>query len=265
MNLLALKAKLPQAKPKGVIKMNIQKASELKIDPKLKVLVFGTYGCGKTHFLSTAPKPLIADIDGGTSTLIKMQHINPDMGIVKISNTTDWLEFIRFVLQDKHSYETICVDSLTGLSRIIERDDFTNEKNPVPNRGDYKIMLHKMRKEMSALLCLPHHIILTSLENLHKDSNGVILKGVPDLIGRQAEEVPGMIDYIGYLASNTRTTGVERKLYFRPYSVYKSRDRVDILPKECKPNFGMLIAELTNNINKYNTKGGDKNENKSQP
>lgn len=82
---------------------------------KVKALVYGPSGAGKTSFWGTAPNPIFASAEGG---LLSIAHLNPDY--VDIKTTKDLTELYTFLKTKEHSYETVIIDSITEINDLIK-------------------------------------------------------------------------------------------------------------------------------------------------
>lgn len=84
---------------------------------KPRVLLYGASGTGKTHFLSTTPKPYVFDFDNGIETLAG-QDIEYDFYDPMKPQTT-WEAFKRklseFERGKVQGVETVAIDSLSAL------------------------------------------------------------------------------------------------------------------------------------------------------
>src|SRR5512140_3187219 len=94
-------------------------ANELKIvkaasttQGKLKMVVYGNSGVGKTVFASTAPKPLFLSVEAG---LLSIAH--KDIDVVEINSTEDLNGAFDLLKNGKHQYESVVLDSLTEMMK----------------------------------------------------------------------------------------------------------------------------------------------------
>ncbi len=98
-----------------------QKAGEMIEQDKLKLLIYGKTGSGKTTACAKLPKPIIllTEING----LASIRRANPDADVMMIKS---WTEF-KYTLvalenqlaQGNCPYESIVLDSLTNLQEMI--------------------------------------------------------------------------------------------------------------------------------------------------
>jgi hypothetical protein len=157
-------------------------------DFKIKILVFGMYGLGKTTFMSTAPN-LGAGVceTGHGKGLLTVAHKNFDY--VELNSYNDFDAFCSgTVFKDK---DTLGLDSLSEMVRtfikdralLIPRAKGESEKRAlgVPELDDYGTMGELTRKLVRKLLDQPKHIVVTSGLRIDK----------PDPESKQAETLIG--------------------------------------------------------------------------
>lgn len=140
---------------------------------KLRVVVYGDYGRGKTTFAGTFPKPLIIDTNGGLVTLAL------DGVAVDAFEPTGYrdLEGLYFWIKERaKDYETIVIDTLDSLVFLLmdeitedavghKKDDdkkVTLRMEFVPEQGDYFANQRQMKRFLVALRQLGKHIVITS-------------------------------------------------------------------------------------------------------
>ena len=75
--------------------MKVIKASDLKQNLAINILIYGAPGSGKTTFAATADKPLIIDLEQGT-----MAIIDYDVDIAQCDGLKDAREGINYALKN---------------------------------------------------------------------------------------------------------------------------------------------------------------------
>ena len=71
----------------------IKKANELTIQTKIKALIYGQAGTGKTTLALSAPKPLLFDFDNGVHR-VNFAHLQ-DVATVQIRSYQDFLDVLN--------------------------------------------------------------------------------------------------------------------------------------------------------------------------
>lgn len=140
---------------------------------RLRVLVYGDYGRGKTTFAGTFPKPLIIDTNGGLVTLaldgVQAEAWEP-------TGYRD-LEALYFWIKSRaDNYETIVIDSLDSLvymlmgemtddaveHKMAKGDNVSLRMQFIPEPGDYFGNQRQMDQFLFKLRQLGKHIVITS-------------------------------------------------------------------------------------------------------
>jgi len=222
---------------------------------KLRLLVYGNPGVGKSYMALTFPRPLVIDTDAGLITGA-IQGFD-----ATAFEPTGWrdLEALYFWAKERaNQFDTIVFDSITTLQRLLldEIVDQTVEvKTPdkpvmlfVPEQGQYLANQRQIARVLTEFRRLGKHMVVTAgvRQRLTND-------GVP--IGMRAPEVaPGLLtilshwsSVIGELVVQTRDkTGAEldtpvRALLTAPTSDRSTKSRFrSLLPYVVAPSFDVI-------------------------
>jgi hypothetical protein len=120
------------------------KAPELVKPGKIKAVIFGASGVGKTTLALSFPAPYYFDVEGGAKgpqyrELLKKSggaYMGPEDGTLSFDTLIDQMQALA---TEKHSYKTLIVDSLTKLfqtciaqeaERLGDKDAFGASKKP---------------------------------------------------------------------------------------------------------------------------------------
>jgi len=201
----------------------------------LKSLFFGFPGAGKTTFIGTAaddPRTsplLILNFEGGESSLAGRD--------VEIADITDWKTYHSVLEELKgtgHGFKAVAIDSITethifSLFEILEQEE-ANRKNPdLVEIGDYGIASIQLRRLIRNFRDLELHVLLTALAKQDVEPGvGSVIK--PALSGKLADELPGIVDVVGYIAEvELEDKSSARALILKNYPKIRAKIRV---PKE---------------------------------
>lgn len=77
-----------------------------------RIIIYGEHKVGKSTFASTAPNPIFLNIENG------LAHID-SQAFPLTKQYSDVLESIDFLYNEKHDFDTLCVDSLDWLEKLI--------------------------------------------------------------------------------------------------------------------------------------------------
>jgi hypothetical protein len=220
----------------------------------LDFLVYGSPGAGKTHLAGTAAdyEPtsdvLVADIDGGVTTLR-----GKDVEVVDI-NTTEQMkelyEWVKLHLQKRGTdeigeindhigvdedveFNTVVLDTLTELQAYAMNEatnqeegivDVNNIASPTFNEwGDNYSFLRSVVKGFSDLDI--NTIMTAHVKEEKDDKTGKETKTI-DLAGQLTVEVPGIVDFVGYLYTDVSEEGdTLRKLLTEQQNGVVAKDR----------------------------------------
>lgn len=230
--------------------MKIYNTADPQVQPKIFMLVYGHGGTGKTTFASTAPKPVLADCEGGAKYLgvrgIKMDKAD-------ILSWKDMREFYEAVA--KSDYETIVVDPIGELMEKLmqEMRDQNNSKlvqsDGSPSMAGWGWLKDNMRKMLKSLRDIDKHVIIVAHVD-EKDDEGRVIQR-PKIMTKLSEELVNMVDIVGL---STRIQTEEGEKYAIQVDTatdkYIVKDRTGKLGRLIPPNFSMII-EAINGDKKY--------------
>jgi hypothetical protein len=217
----------------------IRKPEDLRL---AKVLVFGPPGHGKTTFLGTAQYDertspiLILDFEGGSESLVGL-----DVDIVRVTSWDIYTEAFDYLANDKHDYKSVGIDSISethifSLLNILRLEGPTRKDPDLLQQGDYGKALVLMRRFLRDFRDLPMHVFFTSLAKEDLDSREGMVKK-PALAGALADEAPGMMGIVGYLALTTDVEGnTMRTLLLKDYPRIRTKVRSSWAKHEEVPN-----------------------------
>lgn len=204
-------------------------------DPnRVRFLVYGESGVGKTRFASTWPDVLFLDIDDGLSSV--------DVPVDRL-RITEWVHLrmaFEYLSSQEHDYKTVIVDSLNeaqalALTNTVE--SFPNIRRPYDSlaaQSDYGKMLSDFDNMVRALKSLPIHVVFVAQVTGKEFETDIIQ---PQLIGKHtARNVCRMMDIVGYMYREEQTSVMGFSL-----SEFTSKDRSGCLPNTIQnPNYSKL-------------------------
>lgn len=231
---------------------------------KIKLLVYGQSGAGKTVFAAGAPKPLFLDFDGKVSSAASYFSVNDPERLAEISyeDMTDVpgqpRPFRRFkavlaqlqkeAAEGKLKHETVVVDSLTLfidalMADIMAENPGVKRVNGVPALQDFQIMNIQFKDVMSQLLSLPCHVIVIGhiTSETNQETGKIFWK--PLVPGKLADRLPQIFTevYRAYVVHNKGQT--EYLCQTSSDGDYVCRTQVPGLPQHVPSDF-MRIAKF---------------------
>ena len=176
----------------------IKKPNELtQTKIKLKGLVYGQPGVGKTSLALSAPKPLLIDFDNGLRRVSKQYQTDS----VQIESYQDLLDILT--KEDISGYETIVIDT---LGKTIDRmGDWLAISNPKVKQSDGQLSQKGwggIKGEFQRLLKLLEgknkSVIFVSHEREEKVDDKVYKR--IDVAGSAGKDVIKELDFVGYMS-----------------------------------------------------------------
>ena len=216
---------------------------------RLKVLVHGRWGMGKTSLFASAvfdPRTspvLVLDFEGGAD--LRFADLPKDKyTIVHIQTVSDMSKIYNYLKAGKHPYKSVLLDSLTEIQKL-GLQEFVDTSTKFPNASFDSLVVNvktaeiqhwgKSGSQMGMLVRLfkdlPIHVFYTALTQTIKDDlTGKVTYGV-GLPGKQSDEIPGIPDIVGFVDvyKDPKTKKEARVVYFQPSGRVVAKDRTDVL------------------------------------
>jgi hypothetical protein len=104
----------------------IRKPYELNVQTKIKALIYGQAGMGKSTLSLSAPKPLMLDFDGGVHR-VNYAHQVPTVQI------SCWEDCENVLKEDLSEFESLVID--TGGKMLDYMSDYIIRKTPKMGRS----------------------------------------------------------------------------------------------------------------------------------
>lgn len=243
------KEKLSVVKPTPE-KSDKQKASALdlimaRIAPaavatdKLKVLIYGEPGVGKTTFAATAPNTLLIDVERGSRALLNVNNPVDVLEYRSIEQVEKAVEFLAAGNQAFDKYETIVLDSITEMqARVIDAQ--LRMRGPGSYKADWDIYgenTQRLRMLVSSFRDIDRNLICTAHAKVDKDDQTGIAFVRPALTPGLAKAVAGMFDIVGYLKINGKG---ERVLRVQPTKTVLAKSRKSLPEEITAPTWAKL-------------------------
>ena len=161
---------------------------------KIKAVVYGASGSGKTSFAGTAKNAVFASAEGG---LLSIASKSPNY--TEIKSLQDLKDFYLYLKSTPHAFETVIIDSITEINDIIKADIEKKTGKPMQLQ-DWGTLSKEIRNIFRSFRDLPMHVLFIAQETADdKDENGTASKIVPSLNGKASTEIAYFMDVVGYV------------------------------------------------------------------
>jgi len=200
----------------------IKKPNELTQNKiKLKGLIYGQPGVGKTSLALSAPKPLLIDFDNGLRRVAKQYQTDS----VQVESYQDLLDILT--KEDISIYETIVIDT---LGKMIDRiGDWLAISNPKVKQADGQLSMKgwgNVKGEFQRLLKLLEgknkSAIFIAHEKEEKVGDDVIKR--PDVAGSSGKDIVKELDFMGYMSIKNG----KRTIDLAPNEAYYAKNSLNL-------------------------------------
>ena len=200
----------------------IKKPNELtQTKIKLKGLIYGEPGIGKTSVALSAPKTLLIDFDNGLRRVAK-QYQTDSVQIESYQNLLDILE-----KEDISNYETIVIDT---LGKMVDRiGDWLAMSNPKIKQADGQLAMKgwgnikaEFQRILKVLESKNKSVIFIAHEK--EDKNGDETKKRPDVAGSSGKDIVKELDFMGYMSMR----GGKRTIDLSPNEAYYAKNSLGL-------------------------------------
>ncbi len=188
----------------------IKKPQELNLQAKLKILLYGQAGVGKSTLSLSAPKPLLIDCDGGIHR-VNFGHVKDT---VQVESYNDVINLLK---EDLRPYESIIID--TGGKLLDYMGEWIIRRNPKMGKSNGMLTLqgYGERKAEFSNFCkkislLNKHLIFVAHRQTQQE--GDEYRYVPLFGGSNYDALVTELDLVGYMEAQ----GKKRTITFDPTS-----------------------------------------------
>jgi len=212
----------------------------------LNMLIHSPGGHGKTTFLATAcddPRTspiLVADMEGGAA--LRFAKKDPSTYTIRhVRSINDLNQLYEYLAKGDHPYKSFAIDSLTevqklGLFEFVygTKPDMSFSGNVINVKTAELQHWAKSKTQIEMLVRyfrdLPIHTFFTTLTQTIRDELTGKVTTTIALPGKQADEIPGIPDIVGYLGIvKTKENPNMRALMVQPDGRIVCKDRTDAL------------------------------------
>ncbi len=202
---------------------------------KIKAVVYGESGTGKTTLGGTCPNPIFASAEKG---LLSIKHLEPEY--VDIKELKDLADMLVFLRKGEHNYDTVVIDSITEISEII-KVGIERKSGKAMSLPDFGTLGKKIREIIRGFRDLDMHVLILALEKVEKDEDKVV-RYVPDLAGKSGTELARFMDIVGWITVDPVTN--QRHIITSTNAKTVSKDRTNMIGNNTEPDFNAWIEAV---------------------
>lgn len=219
--------------------------SDLTTSEKLKILVYGDAGCGKTVFACSFPGPIfVADFDNkvssaaahyryiGESARIEQieyeNYMKQDELDMSFNRWTYKLQELEIAARaGKFPYQTVVIDSLTFYAdRCMEKvmADCPGIKGPqkgIPGLQHYGVLNPNFKTQLARVLALPCNVVVTAHVEADKDELSGEIVYSPMLSGKLKAFIPILFPEVHRAYAETKSGVTKFLAQTKPDFKYK--------------------------------------------
>lgn len=207
---------------------------------KLKCLVVGRAGTGKTSFAGTFPKPYFFDFDKG---MLSLRGKN-----VEYDTYEDFAKFVsewRKKIVDPQ-YETLVVDSVSSLVEYCQ--EYVKKLNGKTDMSlpMWGVMIDQLQALFLSMGKVNKHVVLTAHEQTVQDGiTGEILV-LPLVVGKQLPSQIGMFfdEVYRTQVGKDKDGNPVYQLITRGDTRFAAKSRLGVLDTKEVPNFSAIMAKI---------------------
>jgi phage nucleotide-binding protein len=221
---------------------------------KLKLLIYGAPGVGKTWLAGSAPKPLLFDFDGGAASLA-----GRDVDVVERPTTSEFQGHVNWLLTEAPDrYQTIILDTLTAAQKLTTAELMgTSDRMTQQLWGDTLTIWRKLLMSLENLPCNLIVLCHEREENVGTEEHAVKRYSYA-LQGSIASDIHAMFDSIGRMTKHVvrqkadgtgkmvpcEPVEVRRVRFFAPDESFMCKDRLSIFGQQQLKADVNLLARL---------------------
>jgi hypothetical protein len=159
---------------------------------------------------------LILDFEGGVlTTLDGLPGKGDRWDVAQVRSWDDYNVQFERCYKNTEGWKSVAIDSISethkfALFNIIEKEEQRRKNPDLIEQGDYGIAAVQMNRLARNFRDLPMHVFMTAHSKDETDPREGLVKK-PSMAGRIADDIPGLMEVVGYLAWTEDEEGAMRR------------------------------------------------------
>lgn len=206
---------------------------------RVKALVYGQAGAGKTTLATTMPKPVIISAEGGLLSIA-----GSDIPFVEVTSMDELQEVYQWLTSpEAEQFESVVLDSVSEIAEVV----LTHEKKiNKDGRAAYGELQVKMTEIIRGFRDLPDkHVLMTAKLEKIQDEMGRVLYG-PSMPGAKLSQQLGyFFDCVFALRIEKDAEGnTQRALMCDTDGLWQAKTRIHGVQAWEAPDMGEIIGKI---------------------
>ena len=161
---------------------------------KLKVLIYGKSGTGKTSFACSFPRPYVFDFDNG---MLSQRGRDVEYDVLKGVAAYNDFELKLNMIENDAKFETLVFDSITTLQEACIDMILEMTRKKVPTQYEWMLLITKMKELFERITKIDKHIIVVAHEMIQQDEITGEISYSPVLYGKKLpSQIPLFFDEV---------------------------------------------------------------------
>ena len=210
---------------------------------KLRVLVYGKSGTGKTTFACGFPKPYVFDFDNG---MLSQRGKNVPFELYTDYSTflNDWRKFIA-----DDEYETLIIDSITTMEEYCQKYVLQLNKKTQMDLNTWGVLIDALQSLFLSIKNVNKHVVVIAHEQMIQDGITQEVQILPLISGKQLPAQLGLFfDEVYRMQVGRDKEG--KPLYqmlTRADTKYTAKSRLRILETVETPSYDVIMRKIKEN------------------
>jgi GTPase SAR1 family protein len=204
----------------------------------VRLLLYGTPGCGKTTFASGAPNPIWLDYENSTEVLRK-NGINVGMLGESAKDLKDFDKVVEWIRKDapKSGYETIVIDTISSMNLAVLMQHLEEVTQGGKKRDKHIALFHDFRKNtnqmrelyLALIECPLHVVVIGHTAELRDPDTNKLLEVRPSLPPAARDAISQLVNECFFMTRTVKAASlggkVERKIVVDAEGLHFAKNR----------------------------------------